>query len=176
MLKLSNRVRNALGRTLGPRPASDVGYVASLQPETLLEMSGLGHRGIFELAVAMIASRPLDSNIASCARGNLENVIEWPAWLAKVGPELSIPPKYQTDDEAQKDGMVRITTRFNFSEWYSLIRTCADLHRGDIEWDVMTYGERSSRGLAVCRAMHGMEDLDSYMGEDAEETGEADEK
>lgn len=172
MLKLSNRVMNSLGRTIGPRAAKDPEYVAQLQPETLLEMPGLGQRGIFELAVGLIAGRPLDTNIASCARINRENSIHWPSWLAKIGPELSFPPKYGSDADAKKDGMVRITTRFNHSEWYNLIRTCADLHRGDIEWDVMQFGERSERGLAVCRTLKNMKDLDLYLGDDSEETDE----
>lgn len=163
---------NSLGRTIGPRAAKDTEYVAQLQPETLLEMPQLGHRGIFELAVALIASRPLDANVAACARINRENSIQWPAWLAKVGPELSFQPKFRTDAEANEAGMIRITTRFNFSEWYSLIRTCADLHRGDIEWEVMQYGERSSRGLAVCRTLKNMKDVELYLGDDTEESDE----
>lgn len=147
MLRLTPRVKNAIINTFGKNRLDDIEFLGALAPETVRECRLLGPRGVFELAVSLVAARHTSPDEI------------WPFWLKIEGPKLRIAPRWFSDDEAAKDDMVRLTLRFGKKEWYSLIRCCADMHRGGIDWDVMQAGKYSDRGLCVARARHGWVDV-----------------
>lgn len=147
MLRLTPRVKNALQLTLGRDRADDIDYLGSLEPETIKDLRALGARGTFDLAVSLIASRPSQPDEI------------WPKWLVQIGPKLKPEPQYEDDPQAEKEGMTRLTDRFGKKEWYELMRCCADLHRGGIEWALMSYGDYADRGLAVARSSNGMREV-----------------
>ncbi len=159
MLRLTPRVKNAVQITFGKNRANDIEFLGSLAPETVGECKLLGPRGIFELAVSLAAARQTSPDEV------------WPFWLKTIGPKLSIKPRWISDDEADQEGMIRLTRRFDKKQWYSLIRCCADMHRGGIDWDVMQFGKYGYRGLAVARSKSGWVDVEP-LSDPAEEPEE----
>lgn len=160
MFRLSNSVRNVLQASLGKDRAEDPEYLGSLEPETIQDMRRLGNRGVFDLSVALIASRHWSQP---------DEV--WPTWLKKIGPSIKPEAQYADDEEAALSGMVRLTHRYQKKEWYELMRACADLYRGGIEFGLMEYGVRSERGLAIARTSQGLLAVEADP-EDKEESDE----
>ena len=139
-LNLNNRTSNALRASFGAK-ADDAQFLAGLTLAEIRGVNRMADSGIVRLAIA------------------LYSVYVKPAWVEKLGTLVNKWSEYDSEEDAEGDGYVCITTEYEPSEWEMLFKAAAQLHMGDIAFTVVSNKE-GKRTLWRARAGCVIEDAE----------------